>query len=172
MYQLTKLLPTNNGKNVVTQCICCDVLKGNPLYKKLRLFLFETDHPFNEWHHSRILEQYRLNDLDCLFHRSCRGLHYISPTPVTAKTWKIMHSELKDINPKCPLVCLRVKPNKYVNEKEIWYNSGVIFNNPDPVNNNSDTISNFLNKIWKCNFEGDIPFMLNLVNYTINYESE
>ncbi len=87
----------------------------------LRFFLFETDSPFNQEHYDRINRLYDDYSLDYLNHRTGDGIHWLSPSLLSLETWKEMMEQIKDINPKCPMTTLRIEPNKYINEREIWF---------------------------------------------------
>ena len=86
----------------------------------LRFCFFETDIAHTSYF-QRILGTYQQFGLDLCTHRTGNGLHFLSPTLVSLQIWKAFHAELKDINPKCPMTTLRIEPNKYPNEAQIWF---------------------------------------------------
>ena len=93
-------------------------------YENFRFFFFETDAPFNNNDYQRIISVYARNALDVLIHQTGGGgLHFLTPTLVTKDLWKELMDEVKDINTKCPMITLRTKPNKYVDEASVWYKS-------------------------------------------------
>ena len=145
--------------------------KDDPNRKKYRFFFFELDEPFNATHYYRVCECYRLFGCDFLVHRTGNGLHFLSPTLVSREDWKDMSDMLKDINPRCPQINMRWKNNKYVEEKEIWFSSSVGYNN-DGSRPNSFELLVLLNKLFKCEFEGNYPTVLQFTNYIQNYATK
>ncbi len=139
----------------------------------LRFFLFETD--FNKFsvarweykiNYDRICRTYDDYRLDWLVHRSGNGHHWYSVTLIDKEIWKEIFRELKDINPRCPQRCLRWKPNKYVNEKSVWFNH----NHRSDIDNrfwNSVELSNLLNQQFNTDFIGQVHTDLKLVNYDL-----
>ena len=107
-------------------------------------FFFEIDHPYSEIDVDRIDRVYSDYSLDVLKHRTGDGLHWISPTLLQKEEYKIIRDNLKDINPKCPMWTMRILPNKYVNEKDIWFNRSYR-RYADNVQRNSIEFANLLN---------------------------
>ena len=135
----------------------------------LWFFFFEIDRPFSSKTHDRINSVYNDYSLDYLNHRSGNGEHWFSPSLVTKEEYKEIRSHLKDINPMCPMWTLRYEPNKYVNEKEIWFNSSSRFYH-DNILRNSIELSNLLNKWFfsipdRCKFKGTVHTDLKMVKY-------
>ncbi len=132
-----------------------------------RFFFFELDRPFTEIRADYIDSIYSDYSLDVIRHRTGDGYHWISPTLVDLETWKEIMAKVKDINPKCPMTTLRYEPNKYVNEREIWFSCS-IRHYPDNVQHNSIELSNLLNK-WFPNvyndFKASVHTELKLVRY-------
>ena len=130
-----------------------------------KLFFFETDIDDPNIH-DLILSVYKKYNLTVLFHKTgSGGKHYLSPTIIDIKTWKEAHLQLKFINIKCPMICLRVKPNKYPNESEYFYRHEIKNNEIDTWNKNSETICNFLNKIFGSKLIGKLEGDLQTVKY-------
>ena len=74
------------------------------------------------------------------------GYHFISPTLMVKRRWKGIHRGLQKINPKCPMICLRIQGNKYPNEDIYFYKAGVRINTTPEKN--IESICNYLNKIF------------------------
>ena len=130
-----------------------------------KLFFFETDIDDPNIH-DLILSVYKKYNLTVLFHKTgSGGKHYLSPTIIDIKTWKEAHLQLKFINVKCPMICLRVKPNKYPNESEYFYRHEIKNNEIDTWYKNSETICNFINKIFGSKLIGKLEGDLQTVKY-------
>ena len=133
--------------------------------KTKKLFFFETDE-LNHEIHNLILSVYDKYNLTVLFHRTgSSGMHYLSPTIIDVKTWKEAHLQLKEINPKCPMICLRTKPNKYPNEAEYFYTHEVRNNGNYNVYRNSEMVCNYLNKIFGSKLIGKLDGDFQTVKY-------
>ena len=133
--------------------------------REKKLFLFETDEK-NDIVHNKILSVYEKYNLTVLFHRTgSGGMHYLSPTIIDIKTWKEAHFILKDINKKCPMICLRVKPNKYPNESDFWYTHEIRNNEINTWNRNAETVCNYLNKIFGSKLIGKLKGEFEIVKY-------
>lgn len=144
--------------NVYTEGLACTFHESD-----LRICLFEIDN-YNSDTRDFVTNCYKELGLDVLIHRSGLGYHWISPTLVPLSTWKKFHSTLKGINPKCPMTTLRIKPNKYPHEDQIWYNAEAWYrNNP----NNSTEICNLLNKWFGSYFFGQIITYPKIVRYPL-----
>ena len=134
-----------------------------------RFFFFELDNPIAYGDISRITDVFEYYNLDYCVHRTGNGLHWISPTLITKEEWKEVRDALKDINTDCPQICMRWTPNKYVNEKSIWYANSCRNNNDNNICN-SHELSNLLNQLFKPDipFKGTIEFPLNFVHYPLH----
>jgi len=133
--------------------------------KTKKLFFFETD--FDDPNvHNLILSVYEKYNLTVLYHRTgSGGMHYLSPTIIDVKTWKEAHLQLKEVNPKCPMICLRLKPNKHANEAEFWYTHEIRNNGTYTWYRNSEMICNYLNKIFGSKLIGRLDGDLQTVKY-------
>ena len=160
-----KLIPT---REKYTSAISSRLHKEDINYGKLCFFFFELDEPFNAKHYYRICELYRQFGLDFLCHRTGNGLHFLSPSLIEYSTWKKMMNEVKDINPRCPQINLRWKNNKYVQEKEIWFNSSCR-NYNDGSKPNSYELVNLLNSFFHTEFKGNYPTVIKFNQYKQKY---
>ena len=133
--------------------------------REKKLFFFETDE-FKPKEHKLILFVYEKYNLTVLFHKTgSGGMHYLSPTIIDIKTWKEAHFLLKEINKKCPMICLRVKPNKYPNESDFWYIHEIRNNEINTWDRNAETVCNYLNKIFGSNLIGRLKGEYEIVKY-------
>ena len=133
--------------------------------KTRKLFFFETDQK-NDKVHKLILSVYEKYNLTVLYHRTgSGGMHYLSPTIIDIPTWKEAHQILKSINPKCPQICLRVQANKHANESDFFYTHQVINNGTYTWYINSETVCNYLNKIFGSKLIGRLSGDLKTVKY-------
>ncbi len=130
-----------------------------------RFLFFELDNSsvevFNE-----VKDVYKRYGLDLIIHRSWNGTHFLSPTLLNVETWKKAMSELKHINKKCPMTTLRWLPNKYPNEREVWFTSQH-WRDSNNIRRNSLELSQLLNKTFKTDFEGTIETELKFVRYPL-----
>jgi len=136
----------------------------------MRFFLFEIDFPCTSKDIGKIDDVYRHHSLDYIRHRSMRGYHWLSCTLVTKETWNVLRDELLSLNVDCPMVCIRIEPNKWIGEKDIWelYFHRFYYDN---IFRNSIEFSNLLN-VWfhipyDKRFRGYVPTELNIVNYPL-----
>jgi hypothetical protein len=133
--------------------------------REKKLFLFETDEK-NDIVHNKILSVYEKYNLTVLFHRTgSGGYHYLSPTIIDIPTWKEAHFLLKEINKKCPMICLRLKPNKYPNEADFWYTHEIRNNEINTWDRNAETVCNYLNKIFGSKLIGKLKGEFETVKY-------
>ena len=123
-------------------------------YSSFRFFFFETDIPYNNEHFIRLKELYERNSLDVLIHQTGGGgLHWISPTLITKDLWKELMDEVKDINPACPMITLRTKPNKYVDEPSVWYKCSTGYSGEVAEFFNVEELCNLLNTWFGSDFK-------------------
>lgn len=142
----------------------CDIINND---RNKRLCFFEVDEADNAALYFRICTTYKNFRLDYLVHRTLMGWHWLSPTIVTLAEWKSFHKALADVNKKCPMTCLRVEPNKYPAEDQIWYNHYKgLFNT---WSDNSIEMSNYLDHVWPSEkrFRGDVHGTIKIVRYPL-----
>ena len=142
--------------------------KTDPNYATYRFFFFETDKPYNQEHYTRIIKTYESHNLDLLVHNTGGGgLHFASPTLISVHEWKEMMDELKDINPRFPGLCLRLIPNKYVDEYELWFRANVGYAHELNFLTNSRELCLLLNKGWGTDFHGLVTTRLKIRKYPL-----
>ncbi len=141
-------------------------------YEHFRFFFFETDKPYNNEHYIRLIKLYERNSLDVLVHQTGGGgLHFKSPTLITKDLWKTLMDEVKDINPACPMITLRTKPNKYVDEPSVWYKSSVGYCGEVAEFFNVQELCFLLNKWFGTEFKSrGLHGLLRFVNYPLPRE--
>ena len=114
-----------------------------------RFFLFEIDLNSKDLI-EEIKDVYRLFGLDLLIHRTGNGWHFLSVTLLSKEVWREARDKLKHINVDCPMITLRLEPNKYIQEDSVWYLfEWFNFNHNRP---NSVECVNKLNSIWPIPF--------------------
>lgn len=67
-----------------------------------------------------VLNVYRANKIPVYYHETMRGYHFLSVKPIPEATYHFLLASLKPLNMACPHVTLRIKPNKWVGEREIF----------------------------------------------------
>ena len=134
-----------------------------------RFFFFELDYPIDFDDINRINDVFDYYHLDYCCHRTGNGLHWISPTYITKEEWNEVRDSLKDINVDCPQICMRWSPNKYVNEKSVWFSNSCRNNNDNNIAN-SVQLCNLLNQLFKPDipFKGLVDTELNFVHYPLH----
>lgn len=153
----------------------CNTFRGTTS----RVLFFEIDGEEDVTRFYQIIETiYRQHHLDFIMHRTgSGGMHFLSPTMISLEEWKEIMKHLKGINPKCPMTTLRVEPNKYVNEADIWYRSSEErYRKTDPYSDevidmntvrNSAEMCNYLNHIWNTTFKGNVNTEIKVVRYPL-----
>ena len=140
--------------------------------REKKLFFFETDE-FIPKEHKLILFVYEKYNLTVLYHKTgSGGMHYLSPTIINIKTWKEAHFILKDINKKCPQICLRMKPNKHSNEAEYFFRHEIRNNGTYTWYRNAETVCNYLNKIFGSKLIGRLKGEFEIVKYRPHIKKE
>jgi hypothetical protein len=127
-----------------------------------RFPFFETDDP-KGW--EVIDEYYRMKQIDYYRHRTGKGWHWLSPVVMTKQEWSAFHSALKHINPDCPMITLRVEPNKYPYEDEIWKVGQAFY--CQPPQRLSASMCAWLNGEFGTFFKGDVKGTLQYVRYPL-----
>ena len=156
-----------------TKGLVCTILNEDQTKnKEKKLFFFEIDTHDNNLL-IKILDVYEKYSLDVIFHKTFQGYHFISPTLINLEKWKEIHKELLSINPKCPMICLRVKGNKYPNEDLFFFLAHLRLNCNDP-SKNVESICIYLNKIFdfEPKLQGKIKGDLVLVSYKPKIEAK
>jgi hypothetical protein len=73
----------------------------------------------------KVISVYDYYGLACYIHSTINGYHFYNLSPVPKMFyWKIIR-EIKHLNPECPLITLRIIPNKWKDEKRYWNYSAV-----------------------------------------------
>ena len=142
---------------------------NDKLFRTHRFFFFEVDQASDD-NIDRIDELYSDYQLDYVRHRTGGGAgsyHWVSPTLISKTEWKKMINEVKDINIKCPQTTMRVEPNKYPNEENIWYSHIVGRHAVDPITNNSDALTNRINFWFQEDLQGKQPTIIRFVKYPL-----
>lgn len=85
----------------------------------LRFLLFELDTLDNDAF-QKVHEVYSKYEIPYLAHRSMRGWHFLSVKSIPKELYWQAIREIKPLNPECPLITIRVKPNKWVNEAQLF----------------------------------------------------
>jgi hypothetical protein len=135
-------------------------------FKKIRTFFFELD-VSNKDQFNAVCDLYKQQKLDYLVHKTgSGGYHFLSPTIITKERWSRLIKAVREFNRDCPMLCLRVKPNKYPNEDQIWYRVET-YQKFENERYNSREMSNYLNKIWGTHFIGNVETELKIVNYPL-----
>jgi len=152
----------NNRSSRFTSGLVCTIAD----HPDKRLFFFELDKEHREFY-QEICTLYEMEELDYIVHRTGGGgFHFISPTMIDKIYWKYLHKDLRHINPDCPMLTLRVQPNKYPNEDLVWYNSHCV-NELAPTEQNNLQVCQYLNKIFGVKFLGTGAGEMKTVRYPL-----
>ena len=73
-----------------------------------------------------VLGLYRFLKLPLYVHESMMGYHFLSVKPVLKEKYAWAVKQLRQTNEKYPPITLRIKPNKYVGEENIFFNGWII----------------------------------------------
>lgn len=93
----------------------------------MRYPFFELD-TLEEKKFERVMKQYNDFKMPVYVHRTMRGYHFICFVSLFKGEYAEFINPLMKLNPKCPMVTLRIKPNKWQGEKDIFMQSGIIPN--------------------------------------------
>lgn len=104
-------------KEQFTKGILC-IPKGN---RESRYLLFEFDSK-KESLVTMVHNFYSDHFLPFYAHETMLGWHFLSFRILSVREYNSFIKQLKPLNPDCPLTTLRVKPNKWIGEKELWKN--------------------------------------------------
>lgn len=137
---MLSLIPTSDQFTIgiVNLPISLD-LYGNPIKKinpkngKLKyVSIPNMRYPFFELDSDRGLDvvkkAYKKARLPLYMHKTMRGYHFLSTVSMSSDEHRDWITPLIHLNPACPMVTLRIKPNKWVGEREI-FNQFEIFDN-------------------------------------------
>jgi len=67
-----------------------------------------------------VLSVFAKYELPVYYHETMRGYHFFCVKPVLEDMYHCIMSELKPLNTACPMITLRIRPNKWVGEKEYF----------------------------------------------------
>lgn len=84
-----------------------------------RYLFWEIDTTDNEMF-NQVLNLYADCNLPVFVHRSMRGYHFISLRPILKEKWGILIDQLRFTNLEYPPITIRIKPNKYEGESDIY----------------------------------------------------
>ena len=161
-----------NRSNTFTNGIC-NTLKND---KNLKMVFFELDLEINKLlkdsNRNKVKNTYEKFELDYFIHVTGNGIHFLSPTLIDKIIYKKFMNELKDINTKCPMTCMRTKPNKYKNEKDYFFEIVEIKKFPNNKKSNCLEMCNFLNSTFNTDFEGTHKGKIIKVKYPLPYPKE
>lgn len=76
-----------------------------------------------------VLAVYKMNNIPVYYHETMRGYHFMSVKPIREELYHKLLSQIKPLNVLCPHVTLRIKPNKWVGEREV-FKSGHVWESP------------------------------------------
>lgn len=93
------------------------------IVKDMRYPFFELD---DDNHFEDVLDWYTKHHLDVYVHRTMRGFHFLSLNALHKDAYAAWIRPIMKYNPKCPMVTLRIKPNKWVNEKAVFRKGGIV----------------------------------------------
>lgn len=111
------LLYDNAGNVIMQKNKSGKVVKAvNPIFRYL---FFELD-TLEENQLHQVLNTYKRYNLPVYVHRSMRGYHFLSVKPIAKELYYQAINEIKPLNPKCPLVTIRIKSNKWIDEKQVF----------------------------------------------------
>lgn len=108
-----------------------DIQKGRMKYQTIP----NMRYPYFELDSSRglvtVLQSYRERKIPVYVHQTMRGYHFLSTVSMTTNDYLEWIKPLMHLNPKCPMVTLRIKPNKWVGETDLWQRYDIHDNNCD-----------------------------------------
>lgn len=84
-----------------------------------RYVFFELD-TLDEAQLKYVLQVYKDYQLPVYYHRSMRGYHFLSVKPIIENLYHEAMLRLKPLNMACPHVTIRIRANKWVNEKDVF----------------------------------------------------
>jgi len=97
--------------------------------KDKRYLLFEVDTQ-NDDIFKAIIAVYKSLKLNVYYHKTMRGFHFLSITPIERKVWaENLKAMMKAYNQGWVGMALRARPNKWINETDDWVEAGIIMHN-------------------------------------------
>lgn len=97
-----------------------------PHFKSDYRYLFWEIDNKEESELDKVLAIYNYLLLPVYVHETMRGYHFISIKPVRKDVWQYAISKLRETNLSYPPITLRILPNKYEGESEVWNKSFII----------------------------------------------
>ena len=91
----------------------------------MRYPFFELD---NYGYFLKVMSAYEDLKLPVYAHKTMRGYHFISLVALQKECYAQWIKPLMKYNPKCPMVTLRIKPNKWVDEQKVFQTGTIIPN--------------------------------------------
>lgn len=67
-----------------------------------------------------VLQTYKAFELPVYYHRTMRGWHFLSVKPIEENSYHACMNLIKHLNTACPHITLRIRPNKWVGEMQIF----------------------------------------------------
>lgn len=89
--------------------------------------LFELDTK-DEKNFNRVRKAYESLRLPFYWHNTMRGFHFISNVALSKESYGKWITPLMKLNPKCPMVTLRIRANKWVNEDKVFFDGAIATN--------------------------------------------
>ena len=90
-------------------------------------------YPYFELDSSRgmnpVLQSYKERNIPVYVHRTMRGYHFLSTVAMQTDDYLAWIKPLMHFNPKCPMVTLRIKPNKWIGESKVFQEYNIYENN-------------------------------------------
>lgn len=98
-----------------------DLVKDKLLKRisEYRYLFFELD-SLDSDQFNFVLDVYKKYQLPVYYHRSMRGWHFLCVKPVKEDIWQTALTEIKPLNMACPHITLRIKPNKWIGEMQVF----------------------------------------------------
>ena len=73
-----------------------------------------------------VLNMYRFMKLPVYVHETTMGYHFLCVKPIPKEKYSWMIKELRHTNKKYPPITLRIKPNKYIGEENVFFKGNII----------------------------------------------
>lgn len=125
----------------------------------MRYPLFEID---SDKGYKIIHNAYEELRLPVYVHKTMRGYHFISLVALHKDCYSQWIKPLMKYNPKCPMVTLRIRPNKWVDEYRIFFNGAIHTNGAGDMA--ISQLEEFKGLFEKCNYNA-----LREKYYIVNY---